>query len=342
MFAPLRTDRLLVRPFQSGDAAGLAARRNDPELARYQSWTLPYTDEQARQVVDELVTMNGPADDEWWMAAVCDTGSDDVYGEVAVRLSWQGRTAEIGYALGRDHWGRGYATEAVEAMVGYLFDDLGATRLFGMIHPDNTASAMVLERSGFLFEGHTKSSYWVGDEVSDDWIYGLVRADRETWRNRPRHSPEEVGLVEISQETDRAVYKVRTHKTQEKFVAPMKRSYADALFPEVYEGAPLVPWMRAVEADEELVGFVMLALTTDHHPEPYLWRLLIDRLHQRRGIGRRVLDLIHDECRNMGAETLLTGWVEGKGSPDLFYLHHGYEPTGRVIDGEIEARRQLS
>jgi diamine N-acetyltransferase len=86
----------------------------------------------------------------------------------------------------------------------------------------------------------------------------------------------------------------------------------------------------------------MLALRTDHHPEPFLWRLLIDRRHQRRGIGGRVLDLIADECRSMGDPTLVTSWGEGKGSPRPFYVRHGFEPTGRQFDDETEARRQLS
>jgi GNAT superfamily N-acetyltransferase len=118
-------------------------------------------------------------------------------------------------------------------------------------------------------------------------------------------------------------------------------SFADALFPEVVDGAPVVPWMRAVVADEEIAGFVMLALRTDHHPEPYLWRLLIDRRHQRRGIGGRALDLVSEECLGMGASTLLTSWVEGKGSPRPFYLRHGFEPTGKIVDEETEARKQL-
>ena len=46
-----------------------------------------------------------------------------------------------------------------------------------MLHPDNPASAMVMERNGFLFEGHTRSSFWLGGEVSDDWIYGLLQPD---------------------------------------------------------------------------------------------------------------------------------------------------------------------
>jgi RimJ/RimL family protein N-acetyltransferase len=226
-------------------------------------------------------------------------------------------------------------------LVEYLFEGLGVTRVFGMLHPENVASAMVLERTGLLFEGHTRSSYWVGDEVSDDWIYGMTRADWETWRDRPRDPPETVSLIEVTTENEGKVSKLVTHKTQEAFVAPMCWSFADALFPEVVDGAPVVPWMRAVIADEEIAGFVMLALRTDHHPEPYLWRLLIDRRHQRRGIGGRALDLVSEECRGMGDSTLLTSWVEGKGSPRPFYLRHGFEPTGKIVDEETEARKQL-
>jgi GNAT superfamily N-acetyltransferase len=119
-------------------------------------------------------------------------------------------------------------------------------------------------------------------------------------------------------------------------------SFTDALFPEVVSGAPVVPWMRAIVADGEIVGFVMLALRTEHHPEPYLWRFLIDRLHQRRGIGKRALDLVEDEVRSMGDSTLLVSWVEGKGSPGPMYIKRGYEPTGRIVDGETEARKQLN
>jgi RimJ/RimL family protein N-acetyltransferase len=226
-------------------------------------------------------------------------------------------------------------------MVEYLFDAVSVTRVFGMLHPDNPASAMVLERTGLLFEGHTRSSFWLGGEVSDDWIYGMTRVDWEAWRDRPRHRPAEVSLVEVTTDNAGAVSRLRTHKTQETFVATMAESFVDAMFPEIIDGAPVVPWLRAVSADGELIGFVMLALRTEFHPEPYLWRLLIDRLHQRRGIGQRVVDLVAEECRRAGAETLFTSWSEGKGSPRPFYLRNGFEPTGNLIDGETEGRKRL-
>ena len=151
-----------------------------------------------------------------------------------------------------------------------------------------------------------------------------------------------VRLTPVTQENKAAVLALSTHRSQQAFVAPMLQSFADALLPEIVDGAPVVPWMRAIEADGVIVGFVMLALTTPHHPEPFLWRLLIDRLHQRRGIASRAVGLIADECRMMGDTTLLVSWVEGRGSPRDFYLAHGFVPTGRIVDGETEARLQLA
>lgn len=324
------------------DSASLHARRNDPAIAALQNWALPYPAERAESLIAEVAAMGGPQNDEWYMIGIADAATDELVGDLALHMSSQCRGAEIGYTLASEHWGNGYAVEAVAALVEYLFDTLGVTRISAMLHPDNVASAQVLERTGFLFEGHTRSSFWANDEVSDDYIYGMLRSDWQAWVNRPVTRPQTVKLIEIDTTNDRSVRRLKTHKSQERFVAPMAASFADALFPEVIDGAPVVPWLRAIEADDDLVGFVMLALTTEHHPEPYLWRLLIDRLHQRRGVGTMALDLVAGECRAMGDTTLLTSWETGRGSPEPFYLSRGFEPTGRIIDGEVEGRRQLT
>jgi RimJ/RimL family protein N-acetyltransferase/GNAT superfamily N-acetyltransferase len=341
MFTPIRTERIAIRAFTEGDAQGLWERRNDPEVARFQNWTVPFPREQIDTLVDELIAMDGPTNEEWWMAIVAEASTGEVLGDLALHLGSEGRIGEVGYTFATAHWGKGYAVEALQGLVDHLFEEEGLTRAFGMLHPENRPSAMVLERAGFLFEGHTRLSFWLGDENSDDHIYGMVRSDWEAWRNRPRTPPSDVRLVPVTVDNERTVLGLRTHKTQEAFVAPMLFSFADALFPEVVDGAPVVPWMKAVEADGELVGFMMVALTTEHHPEPFLWRLLIDRIHQRRGVASRALDLLEDELRTKGDTTILVSWAEGKGSPDRFYLARGFEPTGNIVDGEIEARKRL-
>jgi RimJ/RimL family protein N-acetyltransferase len=320
------------------DAAPLHDRRNHPDVARYQDWSTPYPLERAERLVADVAAMSGPTPGQWWNATIADLDDTTVLGDVAVHLSDDGHTAEIGYTLAHEAWGHGYAVEAADALVDHLFDTVGVVRVEGRLHPDNIASAMVLERIGLVVEGHTKLSYSLDGVHSDDWIYGVTRSDWEAWRHRPRDRPTEVRLVEITADSVHDVERLTTHRTQQRFVAPVAGSFADALFPEVVDGAPLVPWLRAIEADGQLAGFVMLALTTEAHPEPYLWRLLVDRTHQRRGIGRTTLDLVVEQCRTWGDRSLLTSWVPGKGSPEPMYLGYGFVPTGEIVDGEVVGR----
>jgi RimJ/RimL family protein N-acetyltransferase len=338
VFTPLRTARLLIRPLRPDDAVALAARRSEPEVARYQNWLTPYPVERAESMIADIARLEGPTDGEWWMAAIADPGDTTVIGDLVVHLTWGGRTAEIGYTLTQNAWGKGYAAEAAEALVTHLFETMGVTRVEAMLHPDNAASALVLERLGLLFEGHTRASFWLGDDNSDDWIYGMTRSDWEAWRSRPRQPAHDVSLSEVTAESLAEVRRLRTHRSQERFVAPVAQSLGDALLPPAVDGHPVEPWYRCVVADGDIVGFVMLSRSNDVHREPYLWRLLIDRMHQRRGIGRRVIDLVIAQCRTWGDRTLMVSWVPGKGSPEPMYLSLGFAPTGDVVDGEVVAR----
>jgi len=272
-----------------------------------------------------------------------DAATGEQLGDLAVHLEWQRRSAEIGYNFMPDHWGKGYAVEACTALVDFLFDDLGVTRVFGMLHPDNRASARVLERLGMLFEGHTRSSFWDGDEVSDDWIYGMTVEDRDAWRDRPKGRPAAVRLEEVVWDRFDEVFGLETHRTQQSFVAPMPKSLAQA-FVSVTAPEKYTAWPRAVYADGVAVGFVMVAMPLESHddPEPYLWRLLIDRMHQRRGIASIALGLVEDEMRSLGHTAWKTSWVPGRGSPEPFYLGLGFEPTGEVEGDEIVGRKELA
>jgi GNAT superfamily N-acetyltransferase len=182
----------------------------------------------------------------------------------------------------------------------------------------------------------------VGDERSDDVLYGMTRSDWEAWRDRPRHRPDRVDLIPVTADNRRAVGDLVTHKSQERFVSPMLGNFRDALLPPSLNGAPLVPWYRAIEADGEIVGFIMASEMTDTHDHPYLWRLLIDRMHQRRGIGSATLDQFELWCREQGATAIEVSWGQGPGSPAPIYRARGYQPSGLIEDGEIHAIKQLS
>jgi RimJ/RimL family protein N-acetyltransferase len=345
MFAPLTTERLLLRPVRSSDAVPLQERRNHPEVAALQSWPTPYTLEQATGAVESMLATPDPVDASWFMLTVADAVDTTVYGDLALKLEWDGRAAEVGWTFAREHWGNGYASEAVERLLRWLMEEQKVTRVQATMHPDNFASARVAERNGFMFEGHTRNSYWVGDENSDDWIYGLTPELWEDWQNRPRTAPDVVELVEPYPVGLRHVLALTVHHSQRRFVSDIAASLAQAAVPPFEEGEGdvprVIPWPRIIHADGEPVGFVMMEEPTATAPEPYLWRLNIDRRHQSRGIGARVLEQVIAQCRQWGAASLLVSYVEGVGSPQPFYAGVGFVPTGEIDDGETVARLML-
>ena len=157
-FEPIRTERLILRAPRLSDADAAYARRSLPEVARYQDWEMPYTRERAEQSVADAVALGGPVDGEGWNVTVVDAAAPDVIlGDVYVGLSWGSRCGSFGYTFHPDHWGRGYATEAAQAIVGYLFTELGVRRVQASLHPDNLPSARVLEACGLVFEGLASS-----------------------------------------------------------------------------------------------------------------------------------------------------------------------------------------
>ena len=335
---PLVTARTVLRPFTAADAPVLAAYRDDPDVARYQDWPLPFTVDDAHALIAGQADQEGPAPGTWYQIALEHEG--ELVGDLAVGLDDTGLLAMLGYSLRVDRQGLGLASEAVEALIDRLFER-GLHRVAATLDPENVSSARLLERMGFRYEGRGVKMAWVRGEWADDDRYALLASDRTAWIARPVARAVDVTLVEVTPENLDDVYRLATHHSQQRFVATMPESFADALVPEVVDGAALLPWYRAVVADGEVAGFVMIAEATAHHPHPYLWRLLIDRRHQRRGIGGRVVADVAERVRALGATTLLVSWAEGHGSPEPFYRRLGFVPTGEIEDGEIVAALAL-
>lgn len=146
-----------------------------------------------------------------------------------------------------------------------------------------------------------------------------------------------VRLEPISQSNVRAVFELDVCPEQRRYVASNAWSLAQALT------QPDVAWPRAVIADGQVVGFLMLELDEQRRDGRAfrLWRFMIGAEHQRHGFGTVALSLVIDEVRARGATELYTSWHPGEGSPEPFYLRAGFMPTGEIRNGEIVARLPL-
>ncbi len=345
-FGPIETERLRIRRPEIGDTEALFERRNHPDAARYQDWPYPYPMESARKATAATSTMDGPTEDEWWMVTIVERASGAIVGDIGLHQSWQGRSAEIGYTLHPDHWGQGFATEAVSAVIDTLIER-GIQRISASTAPENWASNRLLELLGFQYEGRAVGAYFddrdgPATEAEDGLLFGLTAEARARWTARPMDRPDQVRFIEIDETNHREVARLETHYHQRHLVAPVAASYGNALFPATVDGRVIEPWLRAIEIDgSTLAGFVMVNNPGDAGGEPYLWRLLIDRWHQRRGIASAILDQLESDLAAEGHRAVTVHWAPGPGSPGAFYQARGYELTGKSLHGEVEGRKQL-
>ncbi|MFM7187508.1 MAG: GNAT family N-acetyltransferase [Armatimonadota bacterium] len=172
----LLTERLRITPFRESDTPLFHAYRNEPETARYQSWSVPYSHKAAADFIlwaadATLAEFSGSC-----QFAIHIRETDALIGDIAVLgdLS-NGRQVMLGYTLAQRFQGNGYAYEACTAMLDHAFGKWEMHRIAADTDPRNLASKRLLERLGFRLEGHMIECYQDTDgSWLDSHIYALL------------------------------------------------------------------------------------------------------------------------------------------------------------------------
>jgi RimJ/RimL family protein N-acetyltransferase len=167
---PLSTGRLRIEPLTVADAAGFAAYRGDPDVARYQSWSVPYPLREAERALAANPT-GWPEAGAWAQLGIRESGR--LRGDVAVRAvddPVMPATIEIGVTLAREAQGRGIATEALRAVLDAAFT-AGTHRVFAVCDGRNEPVARVLARLGLRREARlVDAEWWKGEwTTADTW-----------------------------------------------------------------------------------------------------------------------------------------------------------------------------
>jgi [ribosomal protein S5]-alanine N-acetyltransferase len=173
------TSRLTLRPMQASDVPALRAVNSDPEVTKYLPYPTWTTDEEAAAWLERL--QKRFASREAAQFAICIRDQNDlVIGNALLfGFSAEHEIAEMGYVIGREHWGQGYVAEAMQPLVAFAFESLNCHRLQAKLAADNRASARVLEKLGFVYEGTTREDFSKEGIRSDTAFYGLLRRE---WR----------------------------------------------------------------------------------------------------------------------------------------------------------------
>lgn len=178
------TPRLILRRHVLDDAEAVRRAVSRFEVARYtKTMPHPYPPGAELQFLEKVT--RGIVEGDWCTFAITFRDTGEVIGGVGSRVDPHNRSmAEVGYHLGMDHWGRGYATEALNAMVDHLFTTTKLEKLFARWYTANGASGRVLEKAGFTHEGTLIKHFSRWGEWFDVVCVRMLRSEWEARRAR--------------------------------------------------------------------------------------------------------------------------------------------------------------
>lgn len=170
-----RTERLVLRwPVIEDTQAIFEEYATDPEVTRYLTWVPHKEPATVMEFLAGVIKQNESGG--WYSWALCKPEDDRVIGMVAGRVC--GHMVDIGYVLGRKHWGNGYMTESASWLAEWALQLPGVFRVWAVCDIENMASARVLEKSQFQREGILRR--WINhpnrsDEPRDCYVYARAR-----------------------------------------------------------------------------------------------------------------------------------------------------------------------
>ncbi len=173
----LRPEQLLLRPFRFEDVDDVVAYASDDEWGRYFDKPRPYTRRDGEQYVARCVLTDWSIHPQF--AVVLD---DRVIGAVGLSIDSTNETAELGYAISREHWGKGLGMEATRAVVGWGFRSYDLAKVFARTDARNQRSWRLMERLGMKREGLLRSHRLVRGERRDEVVCGVLRNEWRTER----------------------------------------------------------------------------------------------------------------------------------------------------------------
>jgi len=170
------TERLSLRSISHNDLDDIYEIFADPEVMRYWS-SPPLPDKEAAgKLITEIHELFLRHTMLKWGVTL--PSENKLIGTVTLyQPDFTHHRVELGYALGKSHWGRGYMGEALHAVLNYAFSELEMHRIEADVDPRNASSVKTLERLGFECEGYLRERWQAAGEIQDALFFGLLRSD---------------------------------------------------------------------------------------------------------------------------------------------------------------------
>ena len=176
----IETKRLFIDPVRASDKADYFYNISHNQLVR-KTFVCRYEDTLEAFDFAPILAKNN-------LFAIRLKGTDRLIG-IILTCEETGDSCEIGYGLGSDHWGRGYATEAVRGFLEYLFSEAGFRSVRASFMPGNLASRHVMEKCGMTYSYFSEKELEYEGVQWDLTYYAVTRDGWEEWKTQHTGSP---------------------------------------------------------------------------------------------------------------------------------------------------------
>ena len=293
----LETVRLLIRPFQEEDADAFFACCQNPNLGNNAGWAPHKTIEESRKILQDVFI----GQENIWAMILKD--AQQLIGSIGIVPDPKRENPQVrmlGYWLDEAHWGKGYMTEAVQAILNYGFNELQLSLITANCYPHNKRSQQVLERNGVIYEGvlHQAELTYNGN-IFDHLCYYLP--------NICQPAPQDYDeILEVWEASVRHTHHFLTEEHIQ-FYKPLVRNHY----------LPAVELYIIRDAGRKIVAFMGLS-------DELIEMLFVNPGEQGKGYGKRLLEYA---TRKKQLDKVDVNEQNEKALS--FYLHMGFQIIGR-------------
>jgi RimJ/RimL family protein N-acetyltransferase len=182
----LTTNRLQISPLEFADLDPFVNYRQQPEVARFQSWDTDFSKDQGLKLIQSQADISFPPSGEWLQLGVRNKSTGELLGDLALHSLDRENCYEIGFTIDLKHHGKGFGKEAAARLLTHLFDERGAELVEANTDSRNVASIRLLTSLGFSQQA---SRSWVEEfknETVTVYVFELNRTDRVLASSHPK------------------------------------------------------------------------------------------------------------------------------------------------------------
>jgi len=169
----ITTERLILRPYEIADAQRVSELCNNYNIYK-STLNIPYPYPIESALAWIATHEESFINDKGYVFAVTDRSTGELYGAIGISNNQAHKNGEIGYWIGEEYWGNGYASEALKAIIDFAFSEKGFHKVFGRFLASNPASGKVMHKVGMVKEGMLAEHIFKEGKFEDLFFCGII------------------------------------------------------------------------------------------------------------------------------------------------------------------------